>query len=250
MKRGLMASNRRQTMALSPAITSLPVPPSIRSLPSWRGGHVAAADEVVVARAAVDRVVALLAEDDVVAGAGVDGSRCPGCLEGRLFWVRIAVKLSVPPRSRVQRRQLQARHDGNGWIGSVDLTVGAEDQVVAPARGDVVVAGAAEDDIAARPSLIVSPPSPLDWMAHEVGELERVGREGSIGVVADERGEPPAVAEDDALAFPRVDRVGPGAAEDDVVARPGGDRVVTADVDVQRGDRVDVAGPGRPTRNR
>ena len=112
-------------------------------------GRVAAAKEVVVATAAQDGVVALLTHDHVIAGAGVDE-----------IIVRVALQVGVLGQDRrederaaqggIQRGQLRTRHEGDGGDGGIDSAVGTEDQIVAAAARNGVVAGPAEHDVAAR----------------------------------------------------------------------------------------------------
>src|SRR5262249_13130494 len=142
-------------------------------------------------------------------------------------------------------RQLEGRHDGDGRVEGVDLPVSAEDEVVARARGNDVVAGPAQDDIAAGAVGDAVGAVGARRDGDKGSDLEGVRGERGVGVVAGEGNELAAVAEDDALAVARSDRVGARPAEEDVVAGTGGDDVVAAGVDVYRvGGIRGVVGPG------
>ena len=208
-------------------------------------GHVAAAEQVVVAAAAQDGVVTLLAHDHIIARAGVDK-----------VVVRVALQVGVlrQDRREVEHaaevegawRQLEVGHDGHGQNGGVNPAVGTEHQVVPAAAGHDVVAGPAADDVAARAVRDAIGPVGAGLDGDQRAELERVGRERRARVVANGRGERAAVAEHEALPITRGDHVGPGPTEDDVVAGTRRDGVAATGVHLDRvrtagGDRVDVA---------
>ena len=177
--------------ALSPAMTSLPPPPSIDVAAVLAARDVVAADQVVGAVAADDRVVALAADDDVPAVADVD----------HVVAAAVAVLREdrrVGPRDRRGRDERRHGH-------------------VAGERGEV-----AEDESLPSPVVIVSPPVPPITQFVPVPVIVIVSGPPSFGLIAlipvNRPARRPAdrrvVADDDVRAAGDGDRVGAGAAHE------------------------------------
>ena len=173
----------------------------------------AAADQVVVPRAAVDRVRAAVADQRVA--------------EGRAFEVLEFVELvvavaagGVPAERGPDPGPLAARHGGREG-GDVVLARPAGHAVVAVvAVHQVVVPGAAVDGVDAEPAgdVVVVAGATAHLVVAEVAE-DPVGAPAAVDFVV------AAAAVDDVVAGPAADQVVAEAGEDRVVAGPAPDHV-------------------------
>ena len=138
-KRGLRRLPVRSRSALSPAIQSLPAPPSMKSPASEPPATLWPPMMSSSSVAAGDPVGALAAEDDVVAGVAADQVVAAALRRARV---------DRGPGERMRGERHAERQQRERDV-ALDLAVVAEDQVVAGVAGDDVAGGAAEDDVVA-----------------------------------------------------------------------------------------------------